>query len=148
MPRRFGVATTYYGISLNITGFGLNMFLTHFIYAAIEVPSKVTVYFLLYVVGRRTCLVGSLLLSGICIATNIFVPKGLASNSPEMTESSAAEAHDDLFYDVVSDHKDTKYFGDYLHNMVFDIWTSLSLPLIPFPLGLGCHSSCTDKVLV
>lgn len=45
-----------------------------------------------------------------------------------MTESSAAEAHDDLFYHVVSDPKDTKYFpftqgnfGDYIHNMVFDI---------------------------
>lgn len=74
---RFGVAATYYGISLNVTGFGLNMFLTHFIYSAIEVPAKVMVYLLLKVIGRRTCLVATLLLSGICVAANILVPAGL-----------------------------------------------------------------------
>lgn len=74
---RFGVASTYYGISLNVTGFGLNMFLTHFIYSAIEIPAKVMVYLLLKVTGRRTLMVATLLLSGICIATNIFIPAGL-----------------------------------------------------------------------
>ncbi len=34
-------------ISLNITGFGLNMYLTQFVYGAIEVPSKLIVYYLL-----------------------------------------------------------------------------------------------------
>lgn len=53
------------------------MFLTHFIYSAIEVPAKVMVYLLLRVIGRRTLLVSSLLLSGICVATNIFIPAGL-----------------------------------------------------------------------
>lgn len=33
----FSVAFTYYGISLNITGFGLNIYLTQLIYGAIEV---------------------------------------------------------------------------------------------------------------
>uniref|UniRef100_A0A3B4UJ75 Solute carrier family 22 member 6 n=1 Tax=Seriola dumerili TaxID=41447 RepID=A0A3B4UJ75_SERDU len=73
----YGVASTYYGISLNITGFGLNMYLTHFIYAAIEVPAKLMVYCFLNIIGRRKCQAGALLLTGVCIAINIFIPKGL-----------------------------------------------------------------------
>ncbi|XP_062285982.1 solute carrier family 22 member 7-like [Scomber scombrus] len=73
----YGVASTYYGISLNISGFGLNMYLTHFIYAAIEVPAKLMVYFLLNIIGRRKCQAGTLLLTGTCIIINIFVPKDL-----------------------------------------------------------------------
>ncbi|KAM7408279.1 hypothetical protein PAMA_002134 [Pampus argenteus] len=73
----FGVALTYYGIILNISGFGLNMYLTHFIYAAIEVPAKLMVYFFVNVIGRRKCQTGTLLLTGTCIAINILIPKDL-----------------------------------------------------------------------
>uniref|UniRef100_A0A3P8UIW9 Zmp:0000001102 n=1 Tax=Cynoglossus semilaevis TaxID=244447 RepID=A0A3P8UIW9_CYNSE len=64
----FGVASTYYGISLNISGFGLNLFLTHFIYAAIEVPAKLMVYCFLDFIGRRRCLSGSLLFNGTLLS--------------------------------------------------------------------------------
>ncbi|XP_042372514.1 solute carrier family 22 member 7-like, partial [Plectropomus leopardus] len=73
----FGVATTYYGISLNVSGFGLDMHLTHFIYAAIEVPAKLILFCLLNIIGRRKCQAGTLLLTGICIAINIFLPQSL-----------------------------------------------------------------------
>ncbi|XP_036448621.1 solute carrier family 22 member 7b.1 isoform X3 [Colossoma macropomum] len=71
----YGVASTYYGISLNITGFGLNLYLTNLIYAAIEVPAKISVYISLKKIGRRPTQVGTLLLTGICIIINIVVPK-------------------------------------------------------------------------
>lgn len=73
----YGVAATYYGISLNIGGFGLSMYLTHFIYAVIEVPAKLLVFWLLDKVGRRKCLAGTLLLTGLSIAIAVFVPKDL-----------------------------------------------------------------------
>ncbi|XP_068424511.1 solute carrier family 22 member 7-like [Clinocottus analis] len=73
----FGVALTYYGISLNISGFGLNIYLTHFIYSAIEVPAKLVIYSFLNIFGRKKCQAGTLLLTGVCIAVNIFLPKGL-----------------------------------------------------------------------
>lgn len=73
---RYGVSSTYYGISLNISGFGLNVYLTHFIYAAIEVPAKLMIYGFLNIIGRRKCQAGTLLITGICIAINIFVPEG------------------------------------------------------------------------
>lgn len=76
---RYGVALTYYGISMNISGFGLNVYLTQFIYSAIEVPAKLMVYFLLRVIGRRTCQAGTLLVTGTCIGINIFLSKGCKS---------------------------------------------------------------------
>ncbi|XP_068445520.1 solute carrier family 22 member 7-like [Clinocottus analis] len=71
----FCVATTFYGISFNITGFGLNIYLTQFAYALIEIPAKVVVYYLLDKIGRRSTEVGSLLMAGICLGINIFIPQ-------------------------------------------------------------------------
>uniref|UniRef100_A0A673IPU5 Solute carrier family 22 member 7b, tandem duplicate 3 n=1 Tax=Sinocyclocheilus rhinocerous TaxID=307959 RepID=A0A673IPU5_9TELE len=65
----FCVATMTYGISLNITGFGLNMYLTQFVYGAIEIPSKLMVYYLLDKIGRRKTEAGAQLLRGVtCFA--------------------------------------------------------------------------------
>ncbi|KAK7142471.1 hypothetical protein R3I94_011972 [Phoxinus phoxinus] len=70
----YGVSSTYYGISLNITGFGLDIYLTHFIYAAIEVPAKILIYFSLNKVGRRVTQSVTLVLTGFCILINIITP--------------------------------------------------------------------------
>lgn len=75
-PSRFCVATTFYGISFNITGFGLNLYLTQLVYALIEFPTKIIVYYLLDMIGRRSSLVGSLAFSGVCLGVNILIPKG------------------------------------------------------------------------
>ncbi|XP_023652108.1 solute carrier family 22 member 7-like isoform X2 [Paramormyrops kingsleyae] len=72
---RFGIASTFYGISLNLAGFGLNIYLTQFIYALVEVPTKLLVYYLLERIGRRYTEAGALLLAGICLAVNVFIPK-------------------------------------------------------------------------
>ncbi|XP_017263812.1 solute carrier family 22 member 7-like [Kryptolebias marmoratus] len=71
----YGVAFTYYGISLNITGFGLNPYLTQFIFALIEMPMKIAVYFCLEKLGRRQCEMGALLSTGLCLFINIFIPE-------------------------------------------------------------------------
>lgn len=73
---RYGVASTYYGISLNITGFGLDIYLTHFIYAIIELPAKFIIYFSLKKFGRRVNQVGTQVLTGVCIIITIITPKG------------------------------------------------------------------------
>lgn len=70
------MANAFYGISFNITGFGLNIYLTQFTYALIELPAKVSVYYLLDKIGRRCTEVGSLLMAGVCLGINILVPKG------------------------------------------------------------------------
>ncbi|KAI4901773.1 hypothetical protein NFI96_013652 [Prochilodus magdalenae] len=74
----FAVAFTYYGISFNISGFGLNIFLTQFIYGAIEIPAKVGTYFVLDRIGRRNGQAWSMILSGVLIGVNIAIPTGIA----------------------------------------------------------------------
>lgn len=71
----FGLACSYYGISLNIGGFGVNIHLTQFIYSAIEVPSKLFVLFTVERVGRRFCQSGALTMTGLAIFISIFIPK-------------------------------------------------------------------------
>ncbi|XP_069024034.1 solute carrier family 22 member 7-like [Embiotoca jacksoni] len=73
----FCIAATFYGISFNITGFGLNIYLTHFTYGLIELPAKVSVYYVLDKIGRRSTEVGTLLLAGMCLGINIVIPKGI-----------------------------------------------------------------------
>uniref|UniRef100_A0A4W6C070 Solute carrier family 22 member 7b, tandem duplicate 1 n=1 Tax=Lates calcarifer TaxID=8187 RepID=A0A4W6C070_LATCA len=70
-----GVACTYYGISLNVSGFGLNIYLTQFLYGAIEVPAKAFIFLTLNIIGRRLNQSGTLVLTGLCIFCNIFIPQ-------------------------------------------------------------------------
>uniref|UniRef100_A0A8D2L8U1 Major facilitator superfamily (MFS) profile domain-containing protein n=1 Tax=Varanus komodoensis TaxID=61221 RepID=A0A8D2L8U1_VARKO len=68
----FGVAFTYYGISLNITGFSLDPYLTQLIFGAIEVPAKLSVYFVLDRIGRRRCQSWSLIATASLISHLLF----------------------------------------------------------------------------
>lgn len=74
-PYRFGVAFSYYGMSMNLTGFGLNMYLSQFVFGVIEVPAKMIMYVLVNRVGRRQSQAWSLILTGLCIGANIIIPK-------------------------------------------------------------------------
>ncbi|KAL3066767.1 hypothetical protein OYC64_016670 [Pagothenia borchgrevinki] len=74
----FCVATAFYGISFNLTGFGLNIYLTQFAYATIELPAKVAIYYLLDKIGRRRTEVGALLMTAACLGINIVIPKDMS----------------------------------------------------------------------
>ncbi|KAM4603154.1 solute carrier family 22 member 7-like, partial [Discoglossus pictus] len=74
----FGVASSYYGISLNITGFGLDPYLTHFLYGLVEFPAKLGVYVLLNRIGRRWTQVVTMLVTGISIGVNTVIPTSLS----------------------------------------------------------------------
>ncbi|XP_062981452.1 solute carrier family 22 member 7-like [Elgaria multicarinata webbii] len=70
----FGVAFTYYGITLNISGFSLDPYMTQFTFGAIEIPAKLGVYFVLDRIGRRHCQAWSLIAAGSLIALNMAIP--------------------------------------------------------------------------
>ncbi|XP_049575600.1 solute carrier family 22 member 7a [Syngnathus scovelli] len=74
----FSVALLYYGISFRISGLGVNVYLTQFIYGAIEVPAKVLAYFVLDQTGRRNGQAVFLMATGALIAINAAVPLDLA----------------------------------------------------------------------
>ncbi|XP_048792656.1 solute carrier family 22 member 7 isoform X1 [Lagopus muta] len=75
----FGVAFSYYGMSMNLTGFGLSMYLSQFVFGIIEIPAKILMYVLVNRIGRRHCQAWSLILTGLCIGANIIIPKSLTS---------------------------------------------------------------------
>ncbi|NWY06110.1 S22A7 protein, partial [Nothoprocta ornata] len=75
----FGVAFSYYGMSMNLTGFGLNMYLSQFVFGIIEIPAKLIMYVLVNRVGRRQSQAWTLILTGLCIGANIIIPKSFSS---------------------------------------------------------------------
>uniref|UniRef100_A0A8C1W9U2 Solute carrier family 22 member 7-like n=2 Tax=Cyprinus carpio TaxID=7962 RepID=A0A8C1W9U2_CYPCA len=62
---------------LNISGFGLNLYLTQFIFGAIELPSKLVAYLCLDRLGRRYSQVGTLITTGVCIGITVLIPRDL-----------------------------------------------------------------------
>ncbi|XP_070778751.1 solute carrier family 22 member 7a [Enoplosus armatus] len=70
----FAVAFLYYGISFRITGFGVSIYLTQFIYGAIEVPAKILTFFVLDWIGRRNGQAWFLITTGALIGVNTAIP--------------------------------------------------------------------------
>ncbi|NWY29469.1 S22A7 protein, partial [Pheucticus melanocephalus] len=75
----FGVAFSYYGLSMNLTGFGLSIYLSQFVFAVIEIPAKMGMYVLVNRIGRRQNQAWTLILTGVCIGANILIPKSFSS---------------------------------------------------------------------
>uniref|UniRef100_A0A8C6YZJ4 Solute carrier family 22 member 7 n=1 Tax=Nothoprocta perdicaria TaxID=30464 RepID=A0A8C6YZJ4_NOTPE len=61
----FGVAFSYYGMSMNLTGFGLDIYLSQFVFGIIEIPAKLIMYVLVNRVGRRQSQAWTLILTGL-----------------------------------------------------------------------------------
>ncbi|NXP61589.1 S22A7 protein, partial [Chloropsis cyanopogon] len=75
----FGVAFSYYGMSMNLTGFGLSIYLSQFVFGVIEIPAKMVMYVLVNRIGRRQSQAWTLILAGACIGANIIIPKSFPS---------------------------------------------------------------------
>ncbi|KAG9268275.1 solute carrier family 22 member 7-like [Astyanax mexicanus] len=71
----YAVASTYYGISFNIKGFGLDLYLNQLLYGFVEIPAKILIYHMLDRIGRRRTEAGVLLLAGCNLIVNVFIPK-------------------------------------------------------------------------
>ncbi|CAG5901699.1 unnamed protein product [Menidia menidia] len=70
----FAVAFLYYGISFKISGFGVSIYLTQFIYGAIEAPAKILTFFVLDCTGRRNGQAWFLITTGALIGINTAIP--------------------------------------------------------------------------
>ncbi|KAJ1068513.1 hypothetical protein K5549_005209 [Capra hircus] len=81
----FGVNFSYYGVSLDVSGLGLNVYLTQLVFGAVELPSKLLVYLSVRHAGRRLTMAGTLLGSALALGFRILV-------SPEMKSWSTALA--------------------------------------------------------
>ncbi|KAJ3614359.1 hypothetical protein NHX12_017933 [Muraenolepis orangiensis] len=61
-------------VCFRLTGFGLNIYVTQFLFGAIEVPAKVGAYFLLNLIGRRNGQACFLMVTGGLIGVNAALP--------------------------------------------------------------------------
>lgn len=69
----FSLNLTYYCLSFNVGNLGLNIFLTQLIFGLSEMPAHVLCIWLLDVVGRRPCLIATLLVGGFTCLLIIIV---------------------------------------------------------------------------
>ncbi|XP_027694089.1 solute carrier family 22 member 7 isoform X2 [Vombatus ursinus] len=75
----FGVNFSYYGLSLDLSELGLNMYQTQLLFGAVEVPFKMIVYLSVRYAGRRFTQVGALLGTALTVGANLLLPSGLVA---------------------------------------------------------------------
>uniref|UniRef100_A0A8C6UBG5 Solute carrier family 22 member 13a n=1 Tax=Neogobius melanostomus TaxID=47308 RepID=A0A8C6UBG5_9GOBI len=74
----FSLNLTYYCLSFNVGNLGLDIFLTQLIFGLSEMPAHLLCIWLLEAVGRRVCLIGTLLGGGVTCLLIIAVGQGNA----------------------------------------------------------------------
>nr|XP_014350696.1 PREDICTED: solute carrier family 22 member 6-A-like [Latimeria chalumnae] len=74
---RFSTSFAYYGLALDLQKFGVDIYLMQVIFGAVDIPAKLICTVSMSYVGRRITQVFSLMLAGIAILANIFVPEDL-----------------------------------------------------------------------
>lgn len=61
---------------MDLQNFGFNIYVTQLIFGAVDIPAKFISVLTITFVGRRFSQALSLILAGMCILANIFVPQG------------------------------------------------------------------------
>ncbi|XP_042793235.1 solute carrier family 22 member 7 [Panthera leo] len=75
----FGVNFSYYGLSLDVSGLGLNVYQTQLLFGAVEVPSKLLVYLSVRYAGRRLTQAGMLLGAALTFGARLLVTLEMGS---------------------------------------------------------------------
>nr|XP_055119143.1 solute carrier family 22 member 7 isoform X1 [Symphalangus syndactylus] len=75
----FGVNFSYYGLSLDVSGLGLNVYQTQLLFGAVELPSKLLVYLSVRYAGRRLTQAGTLLGTALAFGTRLLVSSDMKS---------------------------------------------------------------------
>lgn len=73
---RFGVNFSYYGLSLDVSGMGLNVYQTQLLFGAVELPSKLLVYLAVRHAGRRLTQAGALLGTTLSLGIRLLLSSG------------------------------------------------------------------------
>ncbi|KAF6365329.1 solute carrier family 22 member 7 [Rhinolophus ferrumequinum] len=75
----FAVNFAYYGLSLNVSGLGLNVYLTQLLFGAVELPAKLLVYLSVRYAGRRLTQAGTLLGTALTLGGRLLLSSEMAS---------------------------------------------------------------------
>lgn len=74
---RFVNSLVYYGLSLNVGSFGLDIYLTQLVFGAVEIPARSLCLLLLQWFGRKKSQSFFLLLGGVMCLIITGIPKGM-----------------------------------------------------------------------
>ncbi|XP_074549420.1 solute carrier family 22 member 13-like [Halichoeres trimaculatus] len=72
----FGTSLMYYGLSLNVGNFGLDIYLTQFIFGLVEIPARLGSLPLIQRLGRKKGQAGVLFFGGAACLVILAIPKG------------------------------------------------------------------------
>lgn len=72
----------YFGLSLQVGDFGLDIYLTQLVFGIVEVPARYSSIFTMQWLGRKWSQMLTLVLGGLMCIAIIFVPAGTRSDSP------------------------------------------------------------------
>ncbi|KAM4688716.1 solute carrier family 22 member 13 [Discoglossus pictus] len=67
----------YYGLSLNVGSFGLDIYLTQLIFGAVEIPARIGSMFMVQIFGRKPSQASCLLLGGVVCLLITVIPKNV-----------------------------------------------------------------------
>ncbi|CAL8365010.1 unnamed protein product [Lota lota] len=70
----FSTSFAYYGLSMDLQKFGVDIYLIQVIFGAVDIPAKVIINITMSYLGRRLSQGGALILAGITILSNLLVP--------------------------------------------------------------------------
>ncbi|KAJ8366744.1 hypothetical protein AAFF_G00342760 [Aldrovandia affinis] len=70
----FSTSFAYYGLSMDLQKFGVDIYLIQVIFGAVDIPAKVVITVTMSMIGRRPSQCGSLILAGITVLSNVLVP--------------------------------------------------------------------------
>nr|XP_006136656.1 solute carrier family 22 member 6-A-like [Pelodiscus sinensis] len=73
----FSTSFAYYGLAMDLQNFGVNIFLIQLVFGAVDFPAKFISVLTISFIGRRFTQACVLILAGLSIIANIFVPQDL-----------------------------------------------------------------------
>ncbi|XP_059566132.1 solute carrier family 22 member 20 isoform X2 [Myotis daubentonii] len=73
----FSNSMAYYGLAMDLQKFGLSVYLVQVLFGVIDIPAMLVATTTMIYVGRRATVASFLILAGLMVIANMFVPEGM-----------------------------------------------------------------------
>lgn len=80
---RFSTSFAYYGLAMDLQNFNVDIYVIQLIFGAVDIPAKLVSVLTITFIGRRFTQAAALILAGLSILANIFVPQGKEASGLE-----------------------------------------------------------------